>query len=230
MRKSVEKLAVACRLLTIVGIATIIGCTPAVRTVTLMKFIPAGEAGNVQEKNSVKFEVNVLDQTSVKNFPELTPKVKMKVKDPVWGMYEKEVQVYLLSGAVEAYVQSRVIITNRTGHVLKFTGSVIKLMDDLGNVYDVLTKPEVIAGWNTDNSAILTPFLSKLKYLDANTEILPDMTWTGYVAFNMPMKDVGETFKIAIYDLTTKTDAAGNPTEKSRFEFNFKKEVETKTM
>ncbi len=223
--RSIFKIAAVCCLLALVGI---VGCASTTKTVQLMQFVPAGEYGNVQEKSGVKFEVNPLDETTLNKFPELRPKIKVTEKG-LFGPTEKEVPVYLLQESTPEggvpYVQARVTVTNRTGHVLRFTGSVIKLMDDMGNVYNALTKQEVIAG----QSEALHRYMRRLRYLTPNTEVLPDMTWTGYIAFNMKMEEVAEIFKIAIYDLTTKTDAAGNPTEKSRFEFNFRKKLQTKT-
>ncbi|MGB9693634.1 MAG: hypothetical protein ACPLYF_02205 [Fervidobacterium sp.] len=202
-------------------------CGPSIpKIIKVYQFVPTGEFGNRQEMDNVIIEVKPIDETNWKTFPEITPKVTYTVIDPVWGKQTKTTEIYLLG----ANVQFKVSVTNKTGHVLRFSGSVIKLMDDLGNMYDPYLKSEIstIHAGTGYETQISEP-LRKIKYLDTNVEILPDMTWTGYIAFQMPLKDVGETFKFVIYDLITQTDEAGNPKRKSRFEFNFKKEIVEKT-
>jgi len=53
---------------------------------------------------------------------------------------------------------------------------------------------------------------------DVSKEILPGFTYQGLLVFPTAPAVQGQT-RLAFYDITTKTDAAGNPTEKARFEF-----------
>lgn len=202
-------------------------CGPAKpQIIKAQKFVPVGELGNRQEKSNVIIEVLPVDETNYDQFPELTPVVQW-IEQGIMGPITKKGKVYLFG----KNVQFRVSVTNRTGHVLRFTGTVIKCIDDMGNVNDAYLKSSVLA-IHADNSIIqyqLKAPLEKIRYLDQNVEVLPDMTWTGYIVFPLKWEDVAETFKFVIYDLITKTDEAGNVKEKSRFEFNFKKEIVEKT-
>ena len=53
---------------------------------------------------------------------------------------------------------------------------------------------------------------------DVSKEILPGFTYEGLLVFPTAPAVHGEA-KLAFYDITTKTDAAGNAIEKTRFEF-----------
>ena len=53
---------------------------------------------------------------------------------------------------------------------------------------------------------------------DVSKEILPGFTYKGLLVFPASPSVQGQA-RLAFYDITTKTDAAGNPTEKARFEF-----------
>lgn len=204
--------------------AVIFGCATGPRITKVTQFVPTGEFGNRQEKNSVIVEATPLDDAKINSFPELTPTINYIGTDWKGAPAQKTGKVYLLGDNV----QFKVTVTNRAGHVLRFTGTVLKLIDDFGIMYDAIGRQEFSAV-HGNNWTQLAPHFRKIKYLDPNVEVLPDMTWTGYIAFNMKLKEVAETFKFAVYDLTTKTDAAGNPTQKTRFEFNFKKEIIEKT-
>jgi len=204
---------------TVSAVLLLAGCFgPSV--VKLMRLTPSESGGNRQEKSGVIMEVTPVDEVAINEnkFPELVFKYNPDPSNP----FGSAVSYYLLGN----YVQFKVSVTNRTGHVLRFTGAVVKLIDEAGNMYDAFTKEECGATYvGTAQAGEASSRLRTLKYLDPNVEILPDMTWNGYIAFNLRPKDAGELVKFAVYDLVTKTDEAGNPKEKSRFEFNFKKEV-----
>lgn len=53
---------------------------------------------------------------------------------------------------------------------------------------------------------------------DVGKEILPGFTYEGLLVFPTAPTVQGQA-RLAFYDITTKTDAAGNPVEKTRFEF-----------
>ncbi len=58
---------------------------------------------------------------------------------------------------------------------------------------------------------------------DVDLEILPGDSYSGILLFPRLVKYDEATLKF--YDMTTKTDKAGNPTEKATFDFEFKKNV-----
>jgi len=55
---------------------------------------------------------------------------------------------------------------------------------------------------------------------DVNVEILPEDSYSGILLFPRLIKD--DDISIRLYEFITKTDAAGNATEKSNFEFKLK--------
>ncbi len=58
---------------------------------------------------------------------------------------------------------------------------------------------------------------------DLSKEILPGFSLTGLLIFPMKATDLKNT-KLSFFDITTRTDAAGRPTEKSRFDFALRRE------
>lgn len=194
----------------------VLGCGPSIYK--LIQFSPASEGGNRQEQSGVVFEVIPVDPSAVLagKFPELT----YSYKDPS-NPYGSASTYYLLG----KNVQFKVSVTNNTGHVLKFAGTVIKLVDDANNMYDELDKTAL-----NSLAPLASAQITKLRYLDQNVQILPDMAWTGYAAFGVSPDSISPTFKLAVYELVTKTDEAGVAKEKSRFEFNFKKDIVEKKM
>lgn len=56
---------------------------------------------------------------------------------------------------------------------------------------------------------------------DVDTEILPDDTYSGILLFPRLIGGDPE-MTIKFYELVTKVDAAGNPTERTNFDFKFK--------
>ncbi len=194
----------------------VLGCGPSI--LKLVRISPATEGGNRQEKSGVIFEVTPVDPSAILDgkYPELT----FSYKNPA-EPYSSPVRYYLLG----KNIQFKVSVTNNTGHVLRFAGTVIKVIDDANNMIDELDKTSLTA-----TSPLAAAQITKLRYLDQNVEVLPDMAWTGYAAFGANPDSISPTFKLAIYELVTKTDEAGVPKEKSRFEFNFKKEVIEKKM
>jgi len=57
---------------------------------------------------------------------------------------------------------------------------------------------------------------------DLSKEILPGFTYEGLLVF--PRFSVSGPAKISFFDITTKTDAAGNPVEKTQFDFSVQPE------
>jgi len=56
---------------------------------------------------------------------------------------------------------------------------------------------------------------------DLNTEILPGFSYEGILVFPV-IPSFSPRAKISFFDVTTKTDKAGNPIEKTQFDFNLK--------
>jgi hypothetical protein len=57
---------------------------------------------------------------------------------------------------------------------------------------------------------------------DVDLEILPDDSYSGILLF--PVLISSDELSLKMYEFVTKTDAAGNPTERTNFDYKFKKE------
>lgn len=195
------------------------------------------------EQGGLVIEVTPIDEGNVEKFPRI-------MGDVDYNMYAKDGSL-LKQGTADFSVFGdpplafQLKITNKTGHVIRFTGAVIKLIDAAGNIYDALSKEDLEAewmGWNmkelengievTDATRMWT-MAKKVKLLGPNTEILPDYTTEVYVGFD-PHMAWSSTFdqavaelksleqvKLALYEVVTETDDAGNPVSKEKFEWSF---------
>ena len=57
---------------------------------------------------------------------------------------------------------------------------------------------------------------------DVNKEILPGFSYEGIFVFPV-IPSFSSSGKVSFFDITTKVDSAGNPIEKTRFDFNLKR-------
>jgi len=142
----------------------------------------------------------------------------------------------------------RIKVVNTNQHIVRFTGSVIKLVDKDKIVFDVLSKGKIKTqnarsiekygkkhGWSdekiADTIGQIEDKLDELHILDESAEILPGFSGEYYLAFDLPTRGI-ETedqynswvmrhapFTLMLFDVITSTDKAGNVELKSRFEF-----------
>jgi hypothetical protein len=139
--------------------------------------------------------------------------------------------------------------SNRTGHVIKLTGAIFKLIDGAGNLYEPLTKSKLQAetedaiiqakkggmAITQDGIAQLNSGMRALKFMDENTQLLPDIAETFFLAFELPIAQTQEglnawlaqqaALRLKIYEVPTRTNEAGVITKRVAFEFP----VEVKT-
>jgi len=120
---------------------------------------------------------------------------------------------------LDRYTHLKVTITNHLVRALKLSGATIRLIDSTGSRYAPYTKDECLSLFSgSSQEEYLRSRLRRLKYLDANTEILAGSTWSGYVTFNVsPWQAYGKA-KMVISDLATETTEDGSPRTKSRLE------------
>lgn len=113
-------------------------------------------------------------------------------------------------------------IENHTNHVLRMLGTVVKLIDPTTNTHSPLTQGDIISLWAgyTGASAVANQ-VRNIKFINSNMEILPGYSTKGYLVFRKDFTDTPGIYKLAIFDLTTKVDNIGNPTEKTAFEFRY---------
>ncbi len=140
-------------------------------------------------------------------------------------------------------------VRNNTGHVVRLQGTVIKLIDGAGNLYDALDRTSArdalddtlstarAQGYEVSNASSqeLRGALSHVKFLTENGQLLPDVAETFIVAFAISNvhteKELNEwlalqtSLRLKVYDVPTRTNEAGTVTKRVSFEFP----VEVKT-
>lgn len=134
-------------------------------------------------------------------------------------------------------------IRNQTGHVVRLNGVVIKLIGPDGTSYDALDHASARAELEESIAAArargidlsaasaseLVSAQKQLKFLSENAQLLPEVSETFIVAFATPVgrteKEVNDwlarqsSFRLKVFDIPTRTDAAGAVTKRVSFEF-----------
>ena len=132
-----------------------------------------------------------------------------------------------LSASAELY---QLKITNQTDHVVRLQGAVIRLFDPAENQIEPQTKEEVVATASRPSSlakqgacptaaAKITDALTTVRFIGPNTELLPGTTTTGYLSFLPTNTGLPGTWKLSLYEIPVKVDAAGTAVAKTRFDF-----------
>jgi len=132
-----------------------------------------------------------------------------------------------LSASAELYQMK---ITNKTDHVVRLQGAVIRLFDPAENPIEPQSKEEVVAtatrpsslakqGACSTAAAKITDALTTVRFIGPNTELLPGTTTTGYLSFLPANTQLPGTWKLSLYEIPVKVDAAGAAVAKTRFDF-----------
>ena len=136
-------------------------------------------------------------------------------------------------------------MTNETGHILMFDRLAMKLQDEFGEVADALTQFDLIdfvdfehkedkAQGNFWKAAPLKSKIRRLKLVDRNFELVPNITERGYISFNIEKLNAygynnylaaRKYLKILLYEIPVKTDSAGTITKTTNFEFLYDTEA-----
>ncbi len=148
----------------------------------------------------------------------------------------------------------KVTIRNHTQFALKLDRAIIRVKDEAGNDYPVLSKRElqerltnylasrksVYAAQNigiTFPVAELVGEYRSMRLLSRDTELAPEDSFTGYLALDFPddqyeaskltawSKQAG-ALKLQLYQIPVQTDAAGNVVKATKFEFDVKSKVD----
>ena len=121
-------------------------------------------------------------------------------------------------------------LTNQTDHVVRLQGAVIRLFDPAENQIEPQSKEEVVATATRPSSlakqgacpaaaAKITDTLTTVRFVGPNTELLPGTTTTGYLSFLPTNTQLPGTWKLSLYEIPVKVDAAGTAVAKTRFDF-----------
>jgi len=122
-------------------------------------------------------------------------------------------------------------ITNNTGNSISLDGITITAnmkgkdfqMEEYNSLYAKFLSNQLVDMANT---------LSSLNYVGKSSKqkVLPGKTATLYAAFNTEITEGTGAITFQVYDLVTKTDMAGNPTERTNFDFSYNEITVTETV
>jgi len=207
-----------------------VGCGPTLSTSlrTETSFAP-GNSG-VVERDGLTVEVPNLKEVPAQFVTEAKAcdANGAPVIDPLTNA-QQVIKVAAVSPGAELY---QVKIANGTDHVVRLQGSVIRLFDPAENPIEPQSKDEAIAmatrgnalvtqGACADSAGAIKDALTAVRFIGANTELLPSTTTTGYLLFQPANVQLPGIWKLSLYEIPVKVDAAGTATAKARFDFAF---------
>lgn len=121
-------------------------------------------------------------------------------------------------------------LSNQTDHVVRLQGAIIRLFDPAENQIEPVSKEDAIAAatrtlsnqgvCNSEAPKIMAA-LSTVKFIGPNTELLPGTTTTGYLLFFPQRPDLPGVWKLSLYEIPVKVDAAGSTIARTRFDFAY---------
>ncbi len=144
--------------------------------------------------------------------------VSYATKDKYGNVENNRSNIFLFKDLIVFEVQ----IENHTKHVLRMLGTVVNLIDPTSNTHSPLTQGDIMSFWSGYAGASeVARQVENIKFINSNMEILPGYSTKGYLVFRKDFTETPGVYKLALFDLTTKVDNIGNPTEKTAFEFRY---------
>jgi hypothetical protein len=123
-----------------------------------------------------------------------------------------------------AAIVEKISIANNTDHIVGLSGAVIAMFDPADNQYDALDKEQLASLLSQEhacaNAGEFVQGLMLVKTIDRNTKILPKRSVAGYLLFTPASRDMTGIWRLSLYEVPVKTDAAGNVSETVKFDFN----------
>ena len=197
------------------------GCGPTTYSQERIVFepYPAGEAK--QSRSNITVERQVVTELPAE-FQAMAARCNALNGQPALDFQGKPM-MERVSLAPSGTVVEKLSILNKTGHIIRLQGAVIAMFDPADNQYDSLDKDQIAAMLAQEhpcaNAIGFKQSLAVVKLIDRNMEILPNRTVTGYVMFSPSQKSMPGIWRLSLYELPVKTDAAGNVAETVQFYF-----------
>jgi hypothetical protein len=206
------------------------GSKPTAKQIPIL--VPVSETDKSATKNGVTVDVVAINESNVGIYPELSAKFSV-LRSSIVGSIPTDVsEKNVLAGFTDpAAVTFSIKITNNTGHIIKLSGSDVGITV-AGKDWRKLDMPKINSAWENylninypEQPGIPAELLSAIKNIqiwDDNQKILPGKSITLYAPFDVKVGKGFSTATLGIYDVITNVDAAGNPTERTNMDFNFK--------
>jgi hypothetical protein len=207
-----------------------VGCGPTLSTQVRNETALAPGNTGVLDKDGLSVQVPNLAAVPEELQTEATacePDGKIAI-DPLTNS-PKVVKIYAIAPGTELY---QVKLTNNTDHVVRLQGAVIRLFDPAENPIEPLSKEDAVAMATRGSMLVehgvcataarkIKDALSTVRFLGPNTELLPGTTTTGYLLFVPNSLQLPGTWKLSLYEIPVKVDAAGNVVAKTKFDFAY---------
>lgn len=219
--------------LVIIVAITMISCSgskPVEKYIPIL--VPVSDADKSVTKNGVTVEVGIINESNTSLYPDLYTKFVI-MRSTFAGPLESEAYVRNALGdfSEPAAVTFSIKITNNTGHIVKFSGSDVGISVS-GKDHRKLDATKIISAYGNyfnknypDQRSVPQELLTVIQNAplwDENQKVLPGKSITVYAPFDVNLKKGFSTATLSIYDLVTNVDNAGNPTERTNLDFNFK--------
>lgn len=208
-------------------------CSSAPEITKVTSLVPLTDADKKITKSGMTIKVVPISLTNLSQFPVLSTTAKIMTKGILDSKpYPKEIPV----PNVLADLSFALKITNNTGHIVRMVGSEVGITIG-GQDVPKLSIEQIKQLWvaflaehyeyQVSVPVEVTSALSRLPYWNENLKVLPGKSIEAFISFDYVLSENIGNVTLAIYDLVTNTDEAGNPTERTNFDFNFK-EITTK--
>jgi len=221
LMSSISKISVVmlCLFAFVIG-ALLIGCGGKATLKTITSLEARSEADTRATKNGVTVSVTPINPTNASQYPALACEYEYMGKG-ILGPVKREAKLdNILPGVTFALK-----VTNNTDHIIKMLGSDIGLTVG-GKDVNQMSQEQVLQVWRaaypTNMPPDIVPAVEGIPLWDESAKILPGRSSEVFATFQIDLHEGIGGATMAIYDLVTNTDAAGNPTERTNFDFNFK--------
>ena len=207
-------------LFSISSLIVITGCGPSTYTLERYGFDPYSPTEAKQTKENITIE-----RVDLKEIP---PEFKMVVQGcnaAGQTLVNQDNTPYMVNELVlpKNGLLEKLLITNNTDHVIRLNNTVMVAFDPAGNQYPTLTKDEIKAQLQSERYCSSTNQLinriNTIKFFDRNTELLPNMTTSGYIYVIPQDWKIPGIWKLSIYDFPVETEASGVVKKTIAFEF-----------
>jgi len=223
--------------------------TPKIQYKKLTEFGIAYNDEAKQTKEGISIELAPLDVTKEYKEAKYNQEFIVIYKPLLSDSYQKA-KTEIIIDYFYQLTPFEVEIVNNTDHILRMRDSRVAFIDpdsdeplmalDTGEIlgdYEVLPAYQNLIDYITEKypatgdliesgtEKALKKITKKLKFVNGfNREIMPGMRMKGIIVFPIDPVDAGEG-KISFIDMVSKTDAAGNPIKKVRFDYRVKPNI-----
>jgi hypothetical protein len=225
-------------LLTCVSLALALlpACGPGVRHVSLSHPTLRVQGETEQTHDGLTIAVEPLTYENIARYPDVYRTFTLQTAR---GTAEAR-------GPILPLPSFRITVTNHTGHVMRFTQSVIRLNDSLQNQFEVIPTTGELAAWEQQLNAgtismypsfgtQLSDAVGQLRIFSRNVELLNGDSTTYYLVFRLPLEGDAEDasrsyralleritrFSLRIAEVPVEIGEAGQVARTTEFQFDF---------